>query len=66
MAYGPSQIINKHIKDNLLLGIGQGSTDTPPGWTFNLDICTKCYDKTAHGFQITNPENIIQVECNTA
>eukprot|EP00957_Ditylum_brightwellii_P105600 8051058-Ditylum_brightwellii.AAC.1 len=34
--YGPSTIINRHSMANPLHGIGQGSTDAPPGWTFNI------------------------------
>eukprot|EP00957_Ditylum_brightwellii_P058532 4438098-Ditylum_brightwellii.AAC.1 len=47
-AYGPSTITNRHSLAYPLHGIGQGPTDAPPGWTFNVDICTKCYDKLAH------------------
>eukprot|EP00957_Ditylum_brightwellii_P160444 12214389-Ditylum_brightwellii.AAC.1 len=34
-AYGLSTITNKHSKESPLHGIGQGTTNTPPGWTFN-------------------------------
>eukprot|EP00957_Ditylum_brightwellii_P030116 2279337-Ditylum_brightwellii.AAC.1 len=51
-AYGPSEITNQHKPNNPLHQIGQGPTDAPAGCTFLTDICTKCYDKVAHGFTI--------------
>eukprot|EP00957_Ditylum_brightwellii_P017281 1301977-Ditylum_brightwellii.AAC.1 len=59
-AYGPSTITNKHSKESPLHGIGQGPTDAPPGWTFNVNICTKCYNKLVHGFKITDPTQTIR------
>eukprot|EP00957_Ditylum_brightwellii_P010481 794418-Ditylum_brightwellii.AAC.1 len=63
-AYRPSSITNKHPKESPLHGIGQGPTDAPPGWTFNIDICTKCYDKLAHGFKITDSTKTITIQRN--
>ena len=63
-AYGPSTITNRHSLANPLHGIGQGPTDAPPGWTFNVDICTKCYDKLTHGFTITDPTKTLQIKQN--
>eukprot|EP00957_Ditylum_brightwellii_P175362 13349442-Ditylum_brightwellii.AAC.1 len=63
-AYGPSTVTNWLSPSNLLHSIGQGPTDTPPGWTFNVDICTKCYDKLAHGFSITDPTKTLQIKQN--
>eukprot|EP00957_Ditylum_brightwellii_P055732 4223048-Ditylum_brightwellii.AAC.1 len=54
-AYDPSTITNKYSLANPLHGTGQGPTDAPPGWTFNANICIKCYNKLAQGFSITNP-----------
>eukprot|EP00957_Ditylum_brightwellii_P105896 8076378-Ditylum_brightwellii.AAC.1 len=60
-AYGPSEITNHHTPNNLLHGIGQSTTDTPAGCTFLTDICTKCYDKVAHGFTLANPTGHISI-----
>eukprot|EP00957_Ditylum_brightwellii_P114061 8696486-Ditylum_brightwellii.AAC.1 len=65
-AYGPSTITNRHSMANPLHGIGQGSTDAMPGWTFNVDICTKCYDKLAHGFSMTDLTKTLQIKQNAA
>eukprot|EP00957_Ditylum_brightwellii_P203073 15333107-Ditylum_brightwellii.AAC.1 len=51
-AFGSSEITNKHTPNNLLHHIGQGSTYAPARCTFLTDICTKCYDKVAHGVSI--------------
>eukprot|EP00957_Ditylum_brightwellii_P139841 10655553-Ditylum_brightwellii.AAC.1 len=55
---GPSTITNRHTKDNPLHDIGR-PTDALPGWTFNVDICIKCYDKLAHRFTITDPKKTL-------
>ena len=65
-AYGPSTVTNWHSLANPLHGIGQGPTDAPPGRTFNVNICTKCYDNLAHGFSITDPTKTLQIKRNTA
>eukprot|EP00957_Ditylum_brightwellii_P128670 9815085-Ditylum_brightwellii.AAC.1 len=64
--YSPSKTTNKHTTDNPLHGIGQGSTYAPPCWTFNVDICKKCYDKAVHGFVIQDPTGEIQAQRNAA
>eukprot|EP00957_Ditylum_brightwellii_P111551 8508846-Ditylum_brightwellii.AAC.1 len=63
-AYGPSTVTNWHSPANPLHGIGQVPTDAPPGWTFNVDICTKCKDKLAHGFSITDLTKTLQIKRN--
>eukprot|EP00957_Ditylum_brightwellii_P121044 9232227-Ditylum_brightwellii.AAC.1 len=63
-AYGPSEITNQHTPNNLLHGIGQDPTDAPAGCTYLTDICTKCYDKVAHGFTLTDPTGRISIRQN--
>eukprot|EP00957_Ditylum_brightwellii_P187306 14265107-Ditylum_brightwellii.AAC.1 len=36
-------------------GIGQGSTDGPPGWTYISDMLLKCYHKIYKGCTIQDP-----------
>eukprot|EP00957_Ditylum_brightwellii_P121988 9303344-Ditylum_brightwellii.AAC.1 len=63
-AYGPSKTTNQHSANNPLHGIGQDPMDAPPGWTFNGDICKKCYNKHAHGFFISDPTKEIVIQRN--
>eukprot|EP00957_Ditylum_brightwellii_P208279 15356652-Ditylum_brightwellii.AAC.1 len=65
-ANSTSQITNYHTQENPFHGIGQGPTNAPPGWTFNVDICTKCYNKDVYGFKISNPTGTIEIQCNAA
>eukprot|EP00957_Ditylum_brightwellii_P074188 5636997-Ditylum_brightwellii.AAC.1 len=65
-AYEPLQITNKHTKNSLLHGIGQGPIETLLEWTFNVDIYTKCYDKTSHSFIIMDPTQTVVIQCNAA
>eukprot|EP00957_Ditylum_brightwellii_P211766 15366577-Ditylum_brightwellii.AAC.1 len=63
-AYGPSEITNQHTPNNPLHGRDQGLTDAPAGCTFLTDICTKCYDKVAHGFTLADPSGRISITQN--
>eukprot|EP00957_Ditylum_brightwellii_P007251 550904-Ditylum_brightwellii.AAC.1 len=63
-AYKPFKTNNKHSTDNPLHDINQGPMDVPPRWTFNSDICKKCYDKHAHCFLISDPTKEIVIQQN--
>eukprot|EP00957_Ditylum_brightwellii_P204422 15339168-Ditylum_brightwellii.AAC.1 len=65
-AHGPLQITNKHTKDSQLHSIVQGPTGALLGWAFNVDVCTKCYDKTSHDFIIMDPTQTVVIQCNAA
>eukprot|EP00957_Ditylum_brightwellii_P077563 5894020-Ditylum_brightwellii.AAC.2 len=65
-AYGPSTVTNQHSPENPLHCIGQVPTDAPPGWIFNVNICTKCYNKLAHVFSITDPTKTLHIKQNAA
>eukprot|EP00957_Ditylum_brightwellii_P059520 4519770-Ditylum_brightwellii.AAC.1 len=63
-SYGPSKTTNQHFTDNPLHCIGQGPMDAPHGWTFNGDICKKCYVKHAHDILISDPTKEIAIQQN--
>ena len=48
-AYGPGSKVNYHGLIASVLGIGQGSTDGPSGWTCISDPILKTYHKRCKG-----------------
>eukprot|EP00957_Ditylum_brightwellii_P156460 11907352-Ditylum_brightwellii.AAC.1 len=44
--YRQSEITSKHLSTSPLHGIGQGPTNAPPGWTFNVDIVKNMLQQT--------------------
>eukprot|EP00957_Ditylum_brightwellii_P006377 483430-Ditylum_brightwellii.AAC.1 len=64
IAYGLSVLKNKHGPGNPLHVVEQSPMDAPAECNFGTDICTKCYDKLAHGFHITDPTKNIMLQQN--
>eukprot|EP00957_Ditylum_brightwellii_P104027 7925483-Ditylum_brightwellii.AAC.3 len=47
-----------------VFGIGQGSTDGPPGWALKSDLIFKVYHWMSKGRQMADPTSTIKVTCN--
>ena len=63
-AFGTAKFVNTYHLFQTLFGIGQGSTDGPPGWMCIVDPVLKCYNKMAHGCTLICPEQKILAKVN--
>eukprot|EP00957_Ditylum_brightwellii_P033747 2557520-Ditylum_brightwellii.AAC.1 len=63
-AFGTAKFVNTYHLFQALFGIGQGSTDGPPGWTCIVDPILKCYNKMAHGYTLICLEQKISAKVN--
>eukprot|EP00957_Ditylum_brightwellii_P044307 3361977-Ditylum_brightwellii.AAC.1 len=63
-AYGILIFVNFFGLVASVFGIGQGSTDGPPGWACISDILLKCYHQLCIGCTIQDPDKLIMVSCN--
>lgn len=64
MSYGRSKQTNQHTKQNLVYGIGQGTTNGPSGWTCISDIILKYYHKTCNDCKIEAPKREVSISAN--
>eukprot|EP00957_Ditylum_brightwellii_P041836 3168902-Ditylum_brightwellii.AAC.1 len=60
-ALGISNNTSKSTLYNVLFGVGQGATDSPPGWMFYTNMLTTLYNKTVGGSNTRNHTNKITV-----
>eukprot|EP00957_Ditylum_brightwellii_P028033 2116388-Ditylum_brightwellii.AAC.1 len=63
-SFGTAKFVNTFHLFHALFGIGQGSTNEPPGWTCIVDPVLKCYNKMAHGCTLICSEQKISAKAN--